>query len=55
MLIVTSRTFARFFQSRTPDFYFKLVDLQRHYIVGHTVDTLSNKNRSFREIEVVFL
>ena len=49
------RTCVRQFQSRIPDFYFKLVDLQRLYTVGHAVNTLLKKKPSDHEAKFVFL
>ena len=49
------RTCVRLFQSRIPDFYFKLVDLQQHYTVGRAVNTLLNTNPSDHEVIFVFL
>ena len=49
------RTCVRLFQSRIPDFYLKLVDLQQHYTVGRAVNTLLNTNPSDHEVIFVFL
>ena len=54
-LIVMLRTCVRQFQSRIPDFYFKLVDLQRLYTVGHAVDTLFKKNQVTMKQNLFFL